>query len=95
MVWIVIIIVLVLIPEILSTVLDSRLGQALAVRLESGVPQGMDEATAQRIQYLEGEVDRLSEEVHRLNEESEFMHELLANRKPSPPPRIPPGESQS
>lgn len=95
MVWIVIIVVLVLIPEILSTVLDSRLGRALAVRLESGATQGVDEATAKRIRYLEGEVDRLSEEVHRLNEESEFMHDLLANRRSSQSPRIPPGESTS
>ncbi|MFW5904675.1 MAG: hypothetical protein ACOCUZ_00520 [bacterium] len=92
MTWLVIIVLALLIPEILSTVLDSRLGRAVAARLEQGAGQDADSATRERIHYLEGEVDRLSEEVGRLSEESEFLHNLLAERKPGGDTRLPPGE---
>jgi hypothetical protein len=93
MTWIIIIIVLaVLIPEILSTVLDSRLGRAVAARLEAGGGREGDDVTSERIRYLEAELDRLSDQVRRLSEESEFLHDLLAERKPSDEPRLPPGD---
>jgi hypothetical protein len=94
MTWLVIIVLALLIPEILSTVLDSRLARAAAARLEQGTGDGVDEATAERIRYLEGEVDRLSEDVRRLSEESEFLHNLLAERKSGGDPRLPPGERE-
>jgi hypothetical protein len=95
MTWLVIIVLALLIPEILSTVLDSRLGRALAARLEAGADGTQDRATAERIRYLEAEVDRLSEDVRRLTEESDFLQELLAERRPVEKPRIPPGDPNS
>lgn len=93
MTWLVIIILALLIPEILSTVLDSRLARALAIRLEQGDGRKeLDETTQERIRYLEGEVDRLSDDVRRLTEESEFLQQLLAERKPRGDARLPPGE---
>ncbi len=92
MTWLVIIILALLIPEILSTVLDSRLARALATRLEQGAGKELDETTQERIRYLEGEVDRLSDDVRRLTEESEFLQQLLAERKPKGDARLPPGE---
>ncbi len=95
MTWLVIIVLALLIPEILSTVLDSRLGRAAAVRLESGAVEREDQVTAERLRYLENEVDRLASEVHRLNEESEFLHQLLAERGRDASPRIRPGDPDS
>lgn len=96
MTWIIIIIVLaVLIPEILSTVLDSRLGRALAARLEGGAGATGDDVTNERIRYLEAEVDRLSDQVRRLSEESGFLHELLTERKPADEHRLPRGDREA
>lgn len=95
MTWLVLIVLLFVIPEILSTVLDSRLGRAAAARLESGVERAPDQATAERIRYLESEVDRLSDEVSRLAEESDFLHNLLAERPQRDAPRIPPGDREA
>lgn len=95
MTWLVLIVLLFVIPEILSTVLDSRLGRAAAARLESGVERTPDQATADRIRYLEAEVDRLSDEVSRLAEESDFLHNLLAERSQRDTPRIPPGDPKA
>jgi len=95
MTWLVLIVLLFVIPEILSTVLDSRLGRAAAARLESGVERAPDQATADRIRYLEGEVDRLSDEVTRLSEESDFLHKLLSDRPNRDAPRIPPGDPKA
>jgi len=94
--WLVVIIVLaLLIPEILSTVLDSQLARALAARIEAGTDRQEDQATADRIRYLEGEVDRLSADVQRLHEESEFLHRLLEQRPSAENPRILPGDRNS
>lgn len=79
MTWLVLIVLAFLIPEILSTVLESRLGRALAARIESGAG-GPDSQTLERIRALEGEVDRLSEDLRRVSEESEFLHRLLMER---------------
>lgn len=92
MTWLVIIVLALLIPEILSTVLDSRLARAIAARLESGGAGAPDEATAERIRYLEGEVDRLSEDVRRLQEESDFLQNLLTDRRTDSGTRLPPGD---
>lgn len=97
MTWLIILIIAlaVLLPEILSTVLDSRLGRAMATRLEQGGQANVDEVTSERLRYLENELDRLSEEVHRLTEESAFLHELLAGRNPDDEPRLPPGDTST
>ena len=86
--WIAIIVLAFLLPELISTVLDSRLGRAMAARLEAGGGEG-DRATTERIRYLEGEVDRLSDDVRRLRDESDFLQRLLTERSGSASPRTP------
>lgn len=84
------ILVLVVLIPILAIVLDSQVGRALASRLEGrGLPGGAD-ASAERIAWLENEVDRLSGEVERLDEESRFLHRLLEERQPGDEPKLPP-----
>ena len=80
MMWSLIIILVLLIP-LAAVVLDSRLGQALARRVEGGAP---DDA---RLRALEVEVDRLSAEVERIQEESEFLTRLLEERTRERPDR--------
>ena len=73
---------LVLLIPILSIVLDSQVGKALATRLERrGLGDG-DQVADERIAYLEGETERLGSEIDRLSEESRFLHQLLAERTP-------------
>jgi len=90
MLWGIIFILVLLIP-ILSIVLDSQVGQALAARLERKEIGGGDDSSAQRIALLEGEVDRLGQEVERLSEESQFLHKLLSGR-PAGRESLPPGD---
>ena len=73
-----IIFVLVLMIPILAIVLDSQVGRALAARLEGRALGEPSDLAADRIAYLEGEVDRLGTEMSRLDEESQFLHKLLA-----------------
>jgi hypothetical protein len=80
MLWIALIVLAFMIPEILSTVLDSRLGRALAARVEDRRMGSGDDVVVDRIRYLEGEVDRLSRDVQRLHEEGEFLQRLLTER---------------
>lgn len=75
-----ILILVVLIP-LLAIVLDSQVGRALASRLERRGLDAPGDVTAERIAYLESEVERLSQEVIRLDEESEFVHRLLTEPK--------------
>jgi hypothetical protein len=90
MFWPVILLLVLLIP-ILAIVLDSQVGRALASRLERrGLEQPAD-LLLDRLGYLEGEVDRLAEEVTRLDEESGFLHKLLEER-PGGAGALPPGE---
>jgi len=74
------IVFLVLLIPILAIFLDSDLGKALARRLERGRRNPGGDALQDRISFLDGEVDRLSREVHRLEEESQFMQKLLEER---------------
>jgi hypothetical protein len=85
---------LVLLIPILAIVLDSPVGRALAGRLERrGLSAGGEDVTAERLSYLEGEVDRLTTEVRKLEEESQFLNKLLTER---PDTRaLPPGEQAS
>ena len=64
---------------LVAVILDSRLGQALAARLERNagtVSAQPDERTA----ALEAEVERLADEVRRLREQGEFIERLVAER---------------
>lgn len=79
MIWQVIIILVLFIP-ILAIVLDSQLGRTLAQRLERRGLQAGDDVMAERVAFLEGEVERLGSDLERLEEESEFLHKLLAER---------------
>ena len=90
--WSIIFILVLLIP-ILSIVLDSQVGQALAARLERrgiGAPDG---AAAERIAFLEGEVERLGHDLEQLKEESQFLHRLLTERPGEPEALPPPGDT--
>jgi hypothetical protein len=88
MLWLVILIVL-MIP-LLAVVLDSQVVRALAARIENDGRTSADPALNKRLAQLEGEVERLSHEVMRLDEETTFLHHLL-EKKPLPP-ELPPGE---
>ncbi len=75
--------ILVLLIPILAIVLDSPVGRALAGRLDRkglGEPPDM---MAERMTFLEGELERLTTEVRKLEDESQFMHELLTERQPT------------
>jgi hypothetical protein len=84
---------LVLLIPILAIVLDSPVGRALAGRLEGkGLPSGADQVTGERLSYLEGEVERLTTEVRKLEDESQFLNQLLTDR---PASRVlPPGDER-
>lgn len=71
------IVVLVVLIPLLAIVLDSQVGRALASRLERRGLDGSGDHSAERIAYLETEVERLSSEVMRLDEEGQFVHRLL------------------
>ena len=86
------IVILVLLIPILAIVLDSKLGQAWADRVRSGSTPDADRLAAERIDYLEAEVDRLSTEVRRLDEESDFLQKLLVDRA-AEGKALPPGDS--
>lgn len=90
MFWIVILVLVVLIPMV-SIVLDSALGQALARRLEKGGDAEGARMLRERLSALEGEVERLSGDLDRLNEESRFLQQLLAER-PAPEKSLPSGD---
>ncbi len=88
--WLVIMVFGLLIPEILSTVLDSRLGRAVAAHVESRGEAGEADRLRERIGQLEGEVERLSLDVKRLSDESDFVQQLLADRsREGAPPSFP------
>jgi hypothetical protein len=79
MMWQLIFLLILLIP-ILAIVLDSQLGRVLAARLEKRSIGEPSDLMAERIGFLEGEVERLAGEITRLEEESQFLHKLLTER---------------
>jgi hypothetical protein len=96
MMWAFIVILVLLIP-VLSIVLDSQLGRALAARIERRSLAGADDLLADRIAFLEGEVERLSSEVRRLDDEGQFLQRLLTEGSeeggalpPASPSKAPP-----
>jgi len=93
MFWQIILFLALLIP-ILAIVLDSQVGRALASRLERRGLERPDDLMGERMGYLEGEVERLSQEMGRLEEESRFLHQLLDER-PGGAGALPPGEEES
>ena len=89
------ILILVVMIPLLAIVLDSQVGRALATRLERrGLESGQD-LTAERIAFLEGEVERLSNELTRLDEESQFVHRLLTERSQAEGATLPPGDDDA
>lgn len=85
-----IVLLIVMIP-LVAIILDSRLGQALAGRVESSRLGSGDDVASERLAFLESEVDRLSSEVEKLSEESDFLHKLLAERSSASPGEDEPG----
>lgn len=86
------ILVLVIMIPLLAIVLDSQVGRALASRLERrGLGESSD-LTAERIAFLEGEVERLTSEISRLDEETQFLEKLLESRPTEEEAALPPGD---
>jgi hypothetical protein len=85
---ILIVLLVALMIPLVAVILDSQLGRALAARLEGG--RGTDSLAERRLAQLEGEVDRLSRQIQRLDEESAFLHELLEKKRA--PDALPPGD---
>ena len=95
-----ILILVVLIP-LLAILLDSQVGKALASRLERSGEESPDD-TKERIAFLENEVERLTGEVHRLDEEGQFMQQLLSavqqlrtEHQAKSEPVLPPGDDSA
>jgi HAMP domain-containing protein len=86
----VVLLVALMIP-LTAVILDSQVGRALAKRLEGSKAIGEGDASATRLAALESEVERLSRELQRLDEESSFLHRLL-EKKESPGALLPPGD---
>jgi hypothetical protein len=80
-----ILLVALLIP-IMGIVLDSPIGRALARRLE-GTPAAPPAVSdlVKKVEALEAEVEQLNRTVESLQEETAFLHRLLAD--PSAPSR--------
>jgi hypothetical protein len=85
------ILVLVVMIPLVAIVLDSQLGRALASRLERRGLDGPPDLMAERVAFLEGELERVTSELSRLDEETEFLHKLLAER-PDSGHALPPGD---
>lgn len=71
--------ILALMIPLVAVVLDSKLGRAVAARVERQLGPA-DQAVDDRVAALEAEVDRLGRDIRRLEEESEFLHRLLEGR---------------
>lgn len=86
MMWSLILLIVLLIP-LAAVVLDSKLGQALARRVEGGAPDNA------RLRALENEVERLSADLERISEQSDFLTKLLEERtRPTRGEPLPPGD---
>jgi predicted Holliday junction resolvase-like endonuclease len=82
--WSVILILVLLIP-LTAVILDSRLGRALARRIEGGAKEDG------RVAALEAEVDRLGRQLEQLQEQAEFLNRLLEERTEAGRPDALPG----
>ena len=87
---IVLLILVALLIPIMSVVLDSPIGRALARRVEGAPPAPPAVADlVKKVETLEAEVEELNRTVQALQEESAFLHRLLADpsgRSTLPPP---------
>jgi hypothetical protein len=72
-----ILIVLVLCIPILAILMDSSIAKAIANRIDRRDLTEPDRLYSERIRYLESEVERLSNDVTRLQDESQFVQKLL------------------
>ncbi|HEX6939610.1 MAG TPA: hypothetical protein VF158_09370 [Longimicrobiales bacterium] len=81
--------ILALLIPLVAVILDSQLGRALAARLERGRAAGG--SVDERLAALEGEVERLTREVQRLEDETDFLRRLL-EAKPARGSALPSGE---
>ncbi len=87
------ILVLVVLIPLLAIVLDSQVGRALASRLEGrDRVGGGGDLDADRLAYLESEVERLAAEVERLDDEGRFLQKLLEERDSGEEKRLPAGD---
>lgn len=84
----IVLLVALMIP-LVAVILDSQVGRVLAARLEGG--RGAESLSERRLAALESEVDRLSRELQRLDEESAFLHRLLEEKRA--PEALRPGDS--
>ncbi len=88
------ILILVVMIPLLAVVLDSQVGRALASRLERRGLEAPNDSSAERLAFLEGEVERLGTEIQRLDEQGEFMQRLLTERRQEGA-TLPPGDERS
>jgi hypothetical protein len=86
------IIILVILIPILAMLLDSDIGKALASRLGDRRLDAGDDIVTERVGYLEGEVDRLSTELMRLDEQGQFLQKLLSERPSADATALPSGD---
>ncbi len=87
------ILVLVVLIPLVAIVLDSQVGRALASRLERRSLDGPADLTAERLAFLEGEIERLTSEVIRLDEEGQFVHKLLTQPQETEGGALPTGDN--
>jgi hypothetical protein len=92
-----IIVILVLLIPILAIILDSSIARAIAGRIDRRASSEPDRLHSERIAFLEGEVERLSSDLSRLQDESEFVQKLLTGGAPSDAAKLtePPAEGHS
>jgi len=79
--WVIVLILLLaLLVPIMSIVVDSPIGRAVARRLEGpqNVPPGLEDL-AKKVDLLEAEVDDLNRSVQALQDENAFLQRLLAD----------------
>lgn len=95
MMFLQLILVLVVLIPLLAIVLDSQVGKALAGRLERRGLDAPADITAERIAFLEGEVERLTSEIVRLDEQSDFVTKLLTERQTGQGTALPPGDDSA
>jgi hypothetical protein len=85
----VVLLVALMIP-LTAVVLDSQVGRAIAARLERS-KEG-DTSLPSRVALLEGELERLTKTLDRLDEETTFLHRLLEEKPAAEEGLLPPGK---
>lgn len=89
---IMLVIALALMIPLLAVILDSQIVRAFAARLERE-SKGADPSLEPRLEALEGEVERLVQDLKRIEEETRFVQQLLEERADSGG-ALPPGETE-